>query len=104
VAEEESSSHKLIAWHQLKKAVAEAEKNKFTQELLKYAENNKWIMEDLLSGTQLKILCVTEVRIWGFMRKGAAAVSFLCLCDWNILGPGTGVQCVVTTLASIWRR
>jgi hypothetical protein len=35
---------------------AEAEKNKFTQELLKYAENNKWIMEDLLSGTQWKIL------------------------------------------------
>jgi hypothetical protein len=56
VAEEESSSHKLIAWHQLKKAVAEAEKKKFTEELLKYAENNKWIMEDLLSGTQLKIL------------------------------------------------
>jgi hypothetical protein len=40
----------------LKKAVAEAEKKQFTQELLKYPETNKWIMEDLLSGTQLKIL------------------------------------------------
>lgn len=65
----------------IEKAVAEAEKKKFTQELLKYAENNKWIMEDLLSGTQLKILWSSHLlQKWenlGFYEKRSGSSIFL---------------------------